>query len=75
MQLIMCSLVLFLSAGVDALMVGCKIGKSMKEKLLKVLEWVQRTKSAFRNTFHSNQVRQMILSFLSICLLLMNNII
>ncbi|KAH7567895.1 hypothetical protein ACOSP7_009870 [Xanthoceras sorbifolium] len=48
-----------MSKGIDELLVGCQVGKTTKEKLSKVIEWVQRSKSAFRIELPSSQKRQL----------------
>ncbi|XP_044510500.1 uncharacterized protein LOC123229012 isoform X2 [Mangifera indica] len=49
-----------LSKGVDDLILDCQVGKTTKEKLSKVIEWVQRTKSNFCVELCSSQRRPLL---------------
>lgn len=44
-----------LSKGVDDLMGTCRVGGTAKEKLRRVIEWVQRTRSTLHNELKGNQ--------------------
>ncbi|KAF8404150.1 hypothetical protein HHK36_009030 [Tetracentron sinense] len=50
-----------ISKGVDELLADCRVGKTTKAKLRKVIEWVQRAGSTLHNVqLHTYQKRQLI---------------
>ncbi|XP_031275344.1 uncharacterized protein LOC116133802 [Pistacia vera] len=49
-----------ISKGVDDLMMDCQVGKTIKEKLSKVIKWVQQTKSNFHIELRSSQNRPLL---------------
>lgn len=62
--------ILFSSAGIEELVAGCRVGITTRDKLRKVIKWVQQSRSSICNI--NSYASYQVLSLLMICYRLLN---